>query len=139
VLVIIHLVQVAADHDHLQDQFVQVNKEELLENYNQDNVHQCQVLVLALFVQVLLHVLRKVIQGQLVDQVHVLQLVHLLIAHQVLLLLLHHLVEKAAGGHRKEVAQLVHLVKVAKVKEKIEDKRVKKKDVKILKIYQHHN
>ena len=37
------------------------------------------------------------------------------------------------------VAQLVHLVKVAKEKVKVADKRVKKKDAKILKTYQHRN
>jgi hypothetical protein len=48
-------------------------------------------------------------------------------------------VAKAEAVHHKEVALLVLLVKAEKVKEKVEDKRVKKKDAKILKIYQHHN
>jgi hypothetical protein len=46
---------------------------------------------------------------------------------------------KAEVVHHKEVGLQVLLVKAEKVKEKIEDKRVKKKDAKILKIYQHHN
>jgi len=48
-------------------------------------------------------------------------------------------VAKVAVDHQKEVAQLERLVKGAKVKIKIVDKRVKKKDAKILKIYQHLN
>jgi hypothetical protein len=48
-------------------------------------------------------------------------------------------VAKAEAVHHKEVALPVLLVKAEKVKEKVEDKRVKKKDAKILKIYQHHN
>ena len=49
------------------------------------------------------------------------------------------LVAKVAVVHHNAVVRLVHLVKAVKVKVKIVDKRVKKKDVKILKIYQHHN
>ena len=140
-LEIIHLVLAAADHVHRQDQFVLVKAEEHLENYNLDNVHQCQVHVLVLFVQVLLHVLRKVIHVlQLVHQVqHVLVVHHLLIVHHQHLLPAHHLVAKVAVVHHNAVAQLAHLVKVAKEKVRAADKRVKKKDVKILKIYQHHN
>jgi hypothetical protein len=48
-------------------------------------------------------------------------------------------VAKAAVVHHNAVAQLVHLAKVEKEKVRDEDKRVKKKDAKILKIYQHHN
>jgi hypothetical protein len=48
-------------------------------------------------------------------------------------------VAKVAVVHHNAVAQLELLVKVAKEKVKAADKRVKKKDVKILKIYQHHN
>jgi hypothetical protein len=48
-------------------------------------------------------------------------------------------VAKVAADHRNVVAQLEPLVKVEKEKVKVADKRVKKKDVKILKIYQHHN
>jgi hypothetical protein len=47
-------------------------------------------------------------------------------------------VAKVAVVHHN-AAQLERLVKVAKEKVKAADKRVKKKDVKILKIYQHHN
>lgn len=54
-------------------------------------------------------------------------------------LLVHHLVVRAADAHHNVVVQRVHLAKVVKVKIKIADKRVRKKDVKILKIYQHHN
>ena len=50
---------------------------------------------------------------------------------------------RLAGGLGTDVdgavAQLAHLVKVAKEKVRAADKRVKKKDVKILKIYQLHN
>jgi predicted RNase H-like nuclease len=48
-------------------------------------------------------------------------------------------VAKVAVVHHNAVAQLERLVKVAKEKVKDADKRVKKKDVKILKIYQHRN
>ena len=139
-LVTIHLVQVVADHVHLLDQFVLVKLEELLENYNQDNVHQCQVLVQVLFVQVLQHVHHLVIQDQVLVHQHHLVLVHLrpLIAHHHHHLV-HHLVAKVAVVHHNAEVRLVHLVKVVKVKVKIVDKRVKKKDVKILKIYQHRN
>jgi hypothetical protein len=128
------------DHVHLLDQLDQERREELLENYNQDNVHQCLVLDLDLFVQVLQHVLHLVIHVQtLVHQHHLVQVVHHLhIAHHQHLVL-HHLVAKAADVHHKEVAQQARLVKVAKEKVKVADKRVKKKDAKILKIYQHHN
>ena len=139
-LVIIHLVQVVADHVHLQDQLDLVRREELLENYNLVNVHQCLVHVLVRFVQVLQHVHHLVIQDQiLVHQHHlVLVLLHLLIAHHHHLLV-HHLVAKVADVHHNEEVQPVHLEKAARVRIKIVDKRVKKKDVKILKIYQHHN
>ena len=132
----------AQDRGHLPDQFGQERLEELLENYNQDNAHLCQVLVLVKFVQVLQHVHHLIIK--VLTMVHLLHLVlvhhHLPIAPHQHLHLLHHGVAQVAVDHHKEVAQLVHLVKVVKVvKEKIEDKRVRKKDVKILKIYQHHN
>jgi hypothetical protein len=48
-------------------------------------------------------------------------------------------VAKVVDVHHKEAAQLVHLVRVVRVRIKTVDKRVKKKDEKILKIYQHHN
>jgi hypothetical protein len=48
-------------------------------------------------------------------------------------------VAKVAVVHHNAAAQLELLVKVAKEKVKAADKRVKKKDAKILKIYQHHN
>jgi hypothetical protein len=48
-------------------------------------------------------------------------------------------VAKAAVVHHNAVAQLEHLVKVEKEKVRAEDKRVKKKDAKILRTYQPHN
>jgi hypothetical protein len=48
-------------------------------------------------------------------------------------------VEKAEDVHHNVVVPQVHLVKAEKVRAKVADKRVRKKDAKILKIYQHHN
>jgi hypothetical protein len=48
-------------------------------------------------------------------------------------------VAKVAVVHHNAVAQLVHLVKVEKEKVRAADKRVKKKDAKILRTYQLHN
>jgi hypothetical protein len=139
-LEIIHLVLEAVDHDHLQDQLDLVRLEELLENYNQANVHQCLVHVLVLFVPVLQHVHHLVIQDQILAHQHHLVQVHLrpLIAHHHHHLV-HHLAAKVAVVHHNVAAQLVRLVKAVKVKVRAVDKRVKKKDVKILKIYQHLN
>jgi hypothetical protein len=138
---IIHLVAVVADHVHLLDQLDLVKLEELQENYNQDNDHQCLALDLALFAQVLQHVLPLVINVHtLVHQHHLVQaLHHLHTAHLHLLQVVHHLVARVVDVHHKEVAQLVRLEKAEKEKIKTADRKVKKKDVKILKICLRHN
>jgi hypothetical protein len=141
-LVTIHLVQVVADHVHLLDQFVLVKLEELLENYNQDNVHQCQVHVLVLSGQVLQHDHHQEMPDQTLVLLHLLVPVEHQTLHTVHHLhhhLVHHLAEKAADVHHNVVVPQVHLAKAEKVRAKVADKRVRKKDAKILKIYQHHN
>jgi uncharacterized protein (DUF2249 family) len=98
------------------------------------------VLVLDQFVQDLQLGLRKVIHAPVLVHQQIDQLtLHHHIAHHLPHHLVHHLVAKVAADHRNVVAQLGPLVKVEKEKVKVADKRVKKKDVKILKIYQHHN